>query len=173
MKDALRDFVGENRPAFDDKEPSDKVWKGIQSELKSPSLWNSLVVWRIAAALLVGLSAYLFVGKETADLRKKEVASLQIEFNDLESFYSNQIAEKVALISGLDESGEQQQFTQDFQKLEAMYQVLAEEMKSRPNEKVKDALILNLLIRIDLLNQQLKKLEDAGSKTDKTSPTEV
>lgn len=173
MKDALKDFIGKNRQALDDKEPSDKVWKGIQAELKSPSLWNSLVVWRMAAGLLLGLSAYLFIANEATGLKKKEVARLQIEFNDLESFYSNQIAEKVALISGLDESGEQQQFTQDFQKLEAMYQVLAEEMKSRPNEKVKDALILNLLIRIDLLNQQLKRLEDAGSKTDKTSPTEV
>ncbi len=172
MKDTLKDFVGKNRPAFDDKEPSDKVWKGIQFELKSTSLWNSIVVWRIAAAILLGLSSYLFISKEGTDLKKSEVARLQIEFNDLESFYSNQIAEKVAMISGLDESGEHQQFTQDFQKLEAMYQVLAEEMKSRPNEKVKDALILNLLIRIDLLNQQLKKLEDVRSKTE-VDPVEV
>ncbi len=172
MKDALKDFIGKNRQAFDDKEPSDKVWKGIQSELKSTSLWNSIVVWRIAAAILLGLSSYLFISKEGTDLKKSEVARLQIEFNDLESFYSNQIAEKVAMISGLDESGEHQQFTQDFQKLEAMYQVLAEEMKSRPNEKVKDALILNLLIRIDLLNQQLKKLEDVRSKTE-VDPVEV
>jgi hypothetical protein len=173
MKDTLKNFIEKNRPAFDDKEPSDKVWERINIELKKTSLWNSLVVWRIAAGLLLGLSAYLFITKEATGLKKKEVARLQIEFNDLESFYISQIAEKVALISGLDESGEHQQFTQDFQKLEAMYQVLAEEMKSGPNEKVKDALILNLLIRIDLLNQQLKKLEDARSKTGKVSPAEV
>lgn len=41
-----------------------------------------------------------------------------------------------------------------------MYQVLNEEMKTRPTEKVKDALILNLLVRIDLLNQQ-RELEDS------------
>jgi len=173
MKDGLKDFIAKNRSGFDDKEPSEKVWRGIQAELKNPSLWNSLVVWRIAAGLLLGLSAYLFVAKESTNLKKKEVARLQTEFNDLESFYSNQIAEKVALISGLDESGEHQQFTQDFQKLEAMYQVLAEEMKSRPNEKVKDALILNLLIRIDLLNQQLKKLEDSRKEEIRNSASEV
>jgi hypothetical protein len=173
MKDALKDFIVKNRQAFDDKEPSDKVWNRIQAGLKGPSLWNSLMVWRIAATLLLGLSAYLFVGKETSYLKKKEVTRLQNEFNDLESFYGNQIAEKVAMISGFDAIGEHQQFTQDFQKLEAMYQVLAEEMKSKPNEKVKDALILNLLIRIDLLNQQLKKLEDARNKTSNVSPAEV
>lgn len=41
-----------------------------------------------------------------------------------------------------------------------MYEVLREEMKASPSEKVKDALILNMLIRIDVLNQQIKKLED-------------
>jgi len=172
MKDALKKFVEENRLAFDDQEPSDKVWKGIQSELKNPSLWNSIGVWRIAAALLLGFSSYLLISKETAGRRDKEMTRLQVEFNDLEYFYSNQIAEKIEMISSLDESGERQQFTQDFQKLDAMYQVLAEEMKSSPNEKVKDALILNLLIRIDLLNQQLKKLEEAG-KNAEVGPTEV
>ncbi|HEX5171206.1 MAG TPA: hypothetical protein VFW11_18645, partial [Cyclobacteriaceae bacterium] len=49
--------------------------------------------------------------------------------------------------------------TNDFRQLEAMYLVLKEEMKIRPSKKVKDALVLNLLVRIDLLNQQLHKLE--------------
>jgi hypothetical protein len=40
-----------------------------------------------------------------------------------------------------------------------MYHVLKEEMKSHPSQKVKDALVLNLLVRIDLLNQQLHKIE--------------
>lgn len=51
-------------------------------------------------------------------------------------------------------------FTHDFQQLEAMYLVLKEEMKVRPSQKVKDALVLNLLVRIDLLNQQLHRLEE-------------
>jgi hypothetical protein len=50
-------------------------------------------------------------------------------------------------------------FTQDFQQLEAMYLVLKEEMHTHPSQKVKDALVLNLLVRIDLLNQQLHSLE--------------
>ncbi len=50
-------------------------------------------------------------------------------------------------------------FTHDFQQLEAMYMILKEEMKTSPSQKVKDALVLNLLVRINLLNQQLYKLE--------------
>ena len=163
MKDSLEDFVNKNRPAFDDQEPSEKIWTNVASSLpamKQRSLWFSAGVWRAAAVLFFGLSVYFFITR-TPRTSPKEIAKSQVEFTDLESFYSLQIAEKVALINDFDASGENDQFTQDFQKLEAMYQVLREEMKSRPGEKVKDALVLNLLVRIDLLNQQIKKLEDS------------
>ena len=45
------------------------------------------------------------------------MATSQVEFADLEFFYSNQIAEKVAMINDFDAAGENDQFTQDFQKL--------------------------------------------------------
>jgi hypothetical protein len=41
-----------------------------------------------------------------------------------------------------------------------MYNVLREELKNHPSKQVKDALVLNLLVRINLLNQQLYKLDD-------------
>lgn len=173
MKDSLREFIRRNRGDFDDMEPSENVWRKIGNNLDRPSLWNSVALWRVAAVLFLGLSVYLLASKDSVLIERKEVARLQIEFNDLEKFYSSQIAEKVALISNLDGIGEQDQFTQDIQKLEAMYQVLGEEMKNRPSEKVKDALILNLLVRIDLLNQQLKKLEDSREKAASGKSAEV
>jgi|SRR6478736_4142771 len=167
MSDSLNDFVKKNREAFDQREPSDKVWNAIDQSLpamKQKSLWNSVVVWRVAAMLFLGLSIYLFVARPSSVVRKPEVAQMQREFSDQEMFYSDQIAEKVAFIDDLNGTFADDQFTQDFQKLDAMYQVLREEMKTRPTEKVRDALILNMLVRIDLLNQQIKRLEDANKK---------
>ncbi len=164
MKDSLKNFVDTNRTAFDDQEPSEKIWSNIESSLpqmKQGTLWNSVGVWRVAAVLFLGLSVYFFMTRTPNRNQRNEMAKSQVEFFDLESFYHNQIAEKVAVINNFDTTGENDLFTQDFRKLEAMYQVLREEMKNRPGEKVKDALILNLLIRIDLLNQQIKKLEDS------------
>ncbi len=60
-------------------------------------------------------------------------------------------------------------FTQDLEKLDAMYQVLREQMKSHPSEKIKDALILNMLVRIDLLNQQIENLEDSEKKAEEVT----
>ncbi len=165
MKNSIEDFINQNREAFDDKEPSDKVWTAISNRLFSTtSLWNSITLWRAAAVVLLGLCIYLAVPK-FADQHDKNVALS--EFKDIESFYVSQISEKVNQIEASrgQEAG-LNGFTHDFVQLDAMYEVLKEEMKTRPSQKVKDALVLNLLIRIDLLNQQLHKI-DVGSEITK------
>ncbi|MEI9921829.1 MAG: hypothetical protein WDO14_24015 [Bacteroidota bacterium] len=155
---SLEKFIKEHRDEFDDKEPSERVWKNIAR--KQTTIISALSIWRAAAVIFFGLSVYLFVVNRPA-VSKREIAS---EFKDIEMFYGDQIAEKVALIEKL-EGYDDDQFSQDVKKLDAMYEVLREEMKTSPSAKVKDALILNMLVRIDLLNQQIQKLED-HRKTD-------
>jgi hypothetical protein len=166
MKDQLDDFVEKNRDAFDDKQPSERVWKGVESEMKfqKPSLWNSVGLWRAAAILFMAASAYLLYTKMNVPDRQ-EMASNKThqqvvnEFADVEEFYFQEISEKTALIEQFKRADGLNGFTNDFKQLEAMYNVLKEEMQTSPSQKVKDALVLNLLVRIDLLNQELHKLE--------------
>lgn len=159
MKDQLDDFVHQNRGAFDDKEPSTRVWKGIAGSLSfnQRSLWNAVTIWRAAAIVFMVLSGYLMIPKESGQATN---ALAMKEFSDVESFYTQQISHKVELIDEFKRNEGLNGFTHDFEQLEAMYHVLKEEMKSRPSSKVKDALVLNLLVRIDLLNQHLQKLEE-------------
>lgn len=167
MRDSLKDFINNNREAFDDKEPDNSVWEKISSSLpgmRQRSLWNSVGVWRAAAVVFMGLSALLFFSNIEKPAEKQQASRLQGEFQDIESYYVDEIAKKVALIDHFDDTFGNDQFTQDFEKLDAMYQVLRDEMKTRPTEKVRDALILNILVRIDLLNQQIKKLEDENTQ---------
>ena len=161
-KDVFEKFVCDHRDQFDDKLPSERIWGRISSALfgtNSVSPWNSISLWRAAAALLLGLSLYLFFYKQNSVVEPKLLA-VQQDFTDIESFYSGQISEKVALISHEGPFSDDS-FTQDIQKLEAMYSVLSEDMKKHPSDKVKDALVLNMLVRIDLLNQQIQKLEES------------
>lgn len=159
MSDHLEDFIRRNRDEFDDREPSGKVWTGIAGGLgldkKRVSLWNSAPLWRAAAIVFMALTVYLLVPKKEA-----HDATALGDFKDVEAFYTRQISEKVDLIDAFKRNEGLNGFTRDFEQLEAMYMVLKEEMKTRPSEKVKDALVLNLLVRIDLLNQQLHRLED-------------
>ena len=158
MKDQLEDFVRDNRSAFDDKEPSPGIWKGIERSLQLSKnvWWNAVPFWRAAAILFMATSLYLVFPKESS---KNENAVALKEFTDVESFYNQQISHKVELIDEFKSNDGVNGFTHDFQQLEAMYLVLKEEMKTSPSEKVKDALVLNLLIRIDLLNKHLHNLE--------------
>jgi len=165
MKDNLEKFIAGNRKRFDNKSPREGVWSRISDSLfqgNAGSFWNSVSIWRAAAIVLMGFSGYLYFSRPGVIGRVPRMA-LQQDFTDIESFYSAQISEKIALISNEDLFADNS-FTQDIQKLEAMYTVLAEDMKKHPSEKVKDALVLNMLVRIDLLNQQLQKLEDVKKK---------
>lgn len=158
MKNQMEDFVQQNRNAFDDKEPSEKIWKNISGSLPTSgkTWWHSVVLWRAAAIIFMALSVYLVIPKTPVG---QQNATALREFTDVEAFYVEQISQKVQLIDEYQRNEGLNGFTQDFQQLEAMYMVLKEEMKNRPSQQVKDALVLNLLVRIDLLNQQLHKLE--------------
>jgi len=157
MEDKLKDFISEHRSEFDNKEPTDHVWSKIAGAVfqggARKRTMTALSIWRAAAIIFLGLSLYLFTAP------KKEASTLPGDFKDIESFYTKQIAEKVEVIDKLD-GYEDDKFSQDLKKLDAMYEVLREAMKTSPSTKVKDALILNMLVRIDLLNQQIQKLED-------------
>lgn len=163
MRDQLEKFVKENRSQWDDRMPHEDNWARISQILfgkEKVFLLNSVTFWRIAAFVLLGLSTFLFFHKQSSTAVSKQQMVQQQDFSDIESFYSAQILEKVALISNEDLFVDDS-FTQDLQKLEAMYTVLAEEMKKYPSLRVKDALVLNMLVRIDLLNQQIQKLEES------------
>jgi len=161
MSDSLENFVRKNRAAFDDKTPSDGVWSRIEESLprrRKTSLWNSAPLWRVAAVIFMALSIYLIIPKHIPKSPGGNDTTLR-DFNDVEKFYVEQISEKVELIDEFQRHEGVEGFTNDFKQLEAMYAVLKEEMKVHPSKKVREALVLNLLVRIDLLNQQLHALE--------------
>lgn len=163
MKDALKDFVSQHRDGFDSHVPPHGIWEGIEGQLpaKAVSLWNSVILWRAAAIFLLGVSMFIVFSNRDVQTDRGERAKLKGEFIDLESYYGSQITEKKLLVTQFqsDTGLTEDEVTQNLQKLEAMYQVLKLEMEKRPSADVKDALVLNLLVRIDLLNQQLHKLD--------------
>lgn len=166
-KNKLEEFIRENRAALDDKEPSDRVWKGIENAVKpTVSMWNSVVIWRAAAIIFMVLSGYLLIPNDNQKTISKADTEVLTDFKDVETFYIGEITKKVSLINDFKHSDGLNGFTQNFQQLDAMYMVLKEEMKNSPSAKVKEALVLNLLIQIDLLNKQLDKL-DPGNEEEK------
>lgn len=177
-KDGIEDFIARNRGAFDDKAPPQSVWENIHSSLhprrQVRGWWSELMMWRAAAVVFLALSMYLMVSGQRLDQPNDEGARVAMrEFDDVEAYYIGEISQKVELIESIAADDTGGEITPDFQRLEAMYHVLKEEMKSAPSKKVKDALVLNLLIRIDLLNQQLHKLEKEDKQGEERNRSET
>ena len=82
MKDSLKEFVAQNKQAFDAHQPADSSWKQIEMKLpeKRFRLWNSVILWRSAAILLMGISIFLFISKPVVKSSMGESAQLRGEF---------------------------------------------------------------------------------------------
>lgn len=161
MSDNFDKYIKSNKEAFDDKKPSDRLWSKIDADLSGGSR-NFNWVWKVAATLFFCTTVYLFFQKAENKgelLAHKE--KISGDFVDIESYYFQIISDKRDLIYEFDtqESPIEVDFEQDLQKLDAMYQVLKEELKVNPSKKVVDALILNMLVRIDVLNEKIEDLE--------------
>jgi hypothetical protein len=158
---SLEELIQNHRQAFDELEPHPKTWGKIERKMFGHSGWPQL--WKVAAIIFFGATVGLLIdrigGGESTGYTTDALAMK--EFGAVEQFYSQVITEKEALIHQIRlKSSEEEAMEHDLQKLDAMYEVLKEEFRKNPSKKVADALILNMLVRIDLLNQQLEFLED-------------
>ena len=162
MKDKLEKYMIENRESFDGREPRDQ-WERIVGHLpgrRQTIHW----MWKAAAVIFffstVGL-ALRPLGENSTALTAEAVEAN--DFREVEQFYFSEISEKRNLIDEL-----QRDEITDFdalaelQKLDAMYLVLRKQYEENPSPDVVDALTLNLLVRIDLLNRTLEILDSPG-----------
>lgn len=169
MKDNLEQLVRDNRAAFDDKEPGKKVWDKIARRLDNKNSYEW--IWKAAAVVFflstVGLGVFQYKSNSSVNFTAQQ-EQINTEFQSIENFYIEMISEKKSMIYDFEADNQiiDQTFEQDLQKLDAMYQVLKEELKANPSKQVVDALILNLLVRIDILNAQLQELDEADTESE-------
>ena len=172
MSKRLEDFIRANREEFDEIEPSADLWARIEKHLppvgeepkkreaKTFSLW---FVMRVAATVVVimGLGFALYVRNE-----KKQA----IDFAAINPVYARQQVQYTSLIQAkrselksVAKSDPElyKEFSAQVAQMDATYKELNSELITSPNqERVLRAMIRNLKIQADVLNQQLKVLEE-------------
>jgi len=175
MKDRFEKFVDENRDEFDNEIPKERVWKRIKRKLdENPGSLLSIFLWKAAAVIFFGLSSFLLFqnymqGQRSKD-RLAEIALARDEFSEVEDYYISLISNKEQELDDFENSGESDYRT-DLGNLDAIYQVLKEEMEKDPSKEVIDALILNLISRIDILNREVEKLSDEQNRQENSPAT--
>jgi septal ring factor EnvC (AmiA/AmiB activator) len=169
MSNKLKNFISDNRKAFDGEIPSGKVWENIEASFtekkKTKFILTPLYKWSMAAAamLLIALSIYFFTGKKPVE--PAAVVTVENDINKLAPEYAPQMNQFVKMIDTKQEelktlAKEQpelyQQFTTAINQLDSSYNTLKNQLSATPNrEMLLEAMIQNLQLQLNVLNQQL------------------
>ncbi len=174
MSKNLERFVRDNRAAFDTDKPSENVWAAIEKEwgqsLPDKKTFRLKKVWMAAAAvLLLVFATYIYFLRYAPGNDPQQAALPQSNGNGyitaLDPAYGAEVSrftalieEKQAELQSLQEDDPvlYQKFNSDIQKLDSTYSRLKSQLPVNPNkEELLQAMIWNLQLQIDLLNQQL------------------
>ena len=171
MSKRLEDFIKMNREEFDDLEPSADLWARIEKHLpaqeaelkKRGSKTFSLgFVLRVAASVIIvmgiGFAFYLKKEKkETIDL-----AAINPVYAQQQIQYTSLIETKRTELKSIAKSDPQlyKEFSSEIAKMDSTYKKLNDDLATSPNqERVLHAMIRNLQIQTEVLNQQLNVVE--------------
>jgi hypothetical protein len=177
--DKLEKFISEQRSSFDDLNPPDSLWHKINDQLESEGkeVFMFRHLWKVAAIFLFAVVVWLLVDRQQQQeqMNLSQIEATQgIDLSEVENYYVKLIENKqqeirhfVGVYPEADE-----QLNEDINKLDSSYQELKRKLLQQPNEKIIDAMVINLQTRIEILNQQLgilERVKQLKEQSDETS----
>jgi hypothetical protein len=173
MSIRLEEFVRDNRDEFDGEEPGPQLWKNLQKDLqngkRNDKIFHlSFLRWVAAAAIVVmmaGMFYYMDRRQQNNGTIDTPVAQADPLLDKVSPAYAKEVYHFTQLIE-LKQSELKQierehpelylQFVKDVHKLDSSYQSLRAALPANPDpEMLLEAMIQNLRLQADLLNQQL------------------
>jgi len=195
MSNRLEQFVQDHRREFDGDEPDPKIWKRINDDInpkKSGRIFKlNRIQWSAAAAVVIligGAIFYMTLNKGVnpppggGAVTQAPTATQNDIIQDINPTYAKEVYHFTQLIElkqseirqiEKDDPELYKQFVGDINKLDSSYKKLKEELPSNPNrEQLLEAMIQNLQLQTDLLNQQLQIIQKIKqSKNESNSKT--
>ena len=188
MSSSLEKFMKDNRESFDADEPSHQVWEKLQAQLNPADSRKKvirllLLRWTAAAAavILVVTAIFLLNRKPATEMAKAEPPPTDL-LKEINPNYAKQVYHFTQLIELKQEELKQiekdqpelyQKFISDITALDSSYNALQKELPENPNrEKLLEAMIQNLRLQTELLNQQLliiQKIKQSKNTNDENN----
>ncbi len=166
--DKLEKYITEHRNQLDAREPGSELWANIEGDLdkRSKQKWfTGGILWKAASIVLLLTVIWLIADRngQFTDLNKvARDENTEIDLTEVENYYSSiilarqeQIKEYVNQYPELD-----QRFLNDLNRLDESYEQLKTDLEIGYSEKILNAMIVNLQMQIDVLNQQLEIIEN-------------
>lgn len=172
MGDQFERFISENRDLFDQEEPGEMLWAQIHSRTKKR---DYSVYWKVAAVILMVSTLALLWDRSfhTASAIENEQAELG-EFETVEQYYNQMITERKVELLNTSNTQLRNEFLAELDMLDQRYQDLKKTyLNQNSSEMLTDAMINNLQIRLELLNQQLRILQSLKEQKNEKPISEI
>jgi len=167
MGDQLENFIIENSSAFNDSEPSPELWNKIDQNLDPKRRVNFGLIWKVAAVIFLASTIFLLLDRQAETAHGP---TLSQEFMEAEDYYVSMISQRRQLITEKLTTAQEKAFLSEINDLDSMYLELKKTYQTNAsNERILDAMINNLQLRLGILNRQLEILENIKGQTDETS----
>jgi len=164
MSDQFEKFIIDNRNSFDEESPSDDLWSKIKKDVR-PNKAPHGFLWKVAAVLLLVFTTVLLADRSN----KPTGPALSQEFVQAEDYYMTLINQRKSIIKEQSAADQEALFLQEIDQLDSMYLELKKTYRfNASNERITDAMINNLQLRLGILNKQLKILENIKDETSDT-----
>jgi hypothetical protein len=161
MSKLMEDFLRNHRHEMDVESPDRRVWAGIHQAMNPRP--KRMIYWQVAAIFFFCCSAWLLFsgnpsGKELIALNTKSQPSI----TGIEDFYAFKINQQEAWLSNNSPAGTTPGI--EYQRLTSMYEVLRLAWDKNPSEELRDAMALNLIIRLNFLDRLTESGLERGEK---------
>jgi len=174
MKEKLEIFIKNNRKDFDQFEPPANLWTKIEKQLDEKQIGISRnkiekrkrvdrlnLLLKLAASIIpilfAGIWFYQYQFKQSANL-----ININSQLAQQQVHYASLIEVKRSELRRIEYEEPQlyQEFSEEIKKMDANFQKLKQDLPASPNqEETVKAMIFNLQIQIELLNQQLEIIQ--------------
>lgn len=166
MKDNLKDFIDLHHEDFNNEPPPD-IWNQVADQLSSKEdrpvkrLWIKHVV-RVAAAAILLFGLGVLVGRFYINDQQQFATETQVELNDLTTFYSKQVNDRMKLLDG---SQKDEKLLNDLEELEETFLKLKEELAENANDKqILEAMRKSYQSKLEILDIVISRRADNTPK---------
>ena len=166
----LEEFVKANREEFNDIVPSPDLWSRIERELpiqfahqkKNERSFSLGFVLRVAASVIVVMGISFIIYLRSNKPAEVNYASINPVYAQQQTRYVALIANKRTELKTISQSDPElyKEFSAETAKMDSVYKKLRSDLVTSPNpELVLRAMIRNLEVQAEVLNQQLNVIE--------------
>ena len=184
MSKRLEDFIKMNKEEFDDLEPSADLWgriekhlpaEGVELKKREAKMFSLSFVLKVAASVIIvmGVAFVLYLHHERSEA--VNYAAINPVYAQQRSQYASLVQTKRNELKSISKSDPElyKEFSAEIAKMDSTYNRLNKDLANSHNqERVLRAMIRNLQIQSEILNQQLDVIEQINqTKKEQTNDT--